>query len=66
MPDYQHGGDDPYTLMPKTYSARELRTIRTTSQHDQRLKILPFGAIRKIKELKLKEKEKQTKHQNSI
>ena len=59
MSDYQHGGDDPYTLMPKTYSARELRTIRTTSQHDQRLKILPFGAIRKIKELKLNHKRRR-------
>ena len=27
MPDYQHGGVDPHTLMPKTYSARVLRTI---------------------------------------
>ena len=65
MPDYQHGGDDPYTLMLKTYSARELRTIRTTSQHDQRLKILPFGAIRKIKELKRNRKRRRRNKQNT-
>ena len=57
MPDYQHG--DPYTLMPKTYSAKELKAIRTMCQHDQRLKILPFGAIRRIKELKLNHKKKR-------
>ena len=62
MPDYQHGGDDPYTLMPKTYSARVLRTIRTTSQHDQRLKILPFGAIKRIKELKLNNKKRRQRN----
>ena len=57
MPDYQHG--DPYTLMPKMYSAKELKAIRTTCQHDQRLKILPFGAIRRIKELKLNHKRRR-------
>ena len=57
MLDYQHG--DPYALMPKTYSAKELKAIRTTCQHDQRLKILPFGAIRRIKELKLNHKRKR-------
>ena len=62
MPDYEHGGDDPYTLMPKTYSERVLRTIRTTSQHDQRLKILPFEAIRRIKELKLNHKRRRRRN----
>ena len=28
MPDYQHGGDDPYTLMPKMYSAKELKDYK--------------------------------------
>ena len=56
MPEYQHGGVDPCTLMPKTYSARVLRTIKAMSQHDQRLKIIPFGAIKRIKELKLNNK----------
>ena len=65
MPDYQHGGDDPYTLMPKTYSARVLRTIRTTSQHDQRLKILPFGAIKRIKELKLNNKKRRQRNRRN-
>ena len=59
MPDYQHGGVDPHTLMPKTYSARVLRTIRAASQHDHRLKILPFGAIKRIKELKLNNKRRK-------
>ena len=49
----------PYTLMPKMYSAKELKAIRTTCQYDQRLKILPFGAIRKIKELKLNRKRRR-------
>ena len=65
MPDYQHGGDDPYTLMPKTYSARVLRTIRTMSQHDQRLKILPFGAIKRIKELKLNNKRRRRRNKRN-
>ena len=62
MPDYQHGGDDSFALMPKTYSAGVLRTIRTASQHDQRLKILPFGAIKRIKELKLNNKKRRRRN----
>ena len=61
MPDYQHGGVrvDPHTLMPKTYSAGVLRTIRAVSLHDHRLKILPFGTIKRIKELKLNNKRRK-------
>ena len=54
MPDYQHVDCD--TLTPKTYSANALKAIRTTCQHDHRLKVLPFGAISRIKELKLNHK----------
>ena len=65
MPDYQHGGDDSFALMPKMYSARVLRTIRTASQHDQRLKILPFGAIKRIKELKLNNKKRRWRNKRN-
>ena len=62
MPDYQYGGVDPHTLMPKTYSAGVLRTIRAASQHDHRLKILPFGTIKRIKELKLNNKRRKQRN----
>ena len=66
MPDYQHGGAGtdfhPPALIPKTYSAEVLRTIRANSLHDHRLKILPFGAIKIIKELKLNNKKKKRRN----
>ena len=57
MLDFQHGDCD--TLTPKTYNANALKAIRTTCQHDHRLKVLPFGAIRRIKELKLNRKRRR-------
>ena len=68
MPDYQHGGvrTDPHALIPKTYSAEVLRTIRATSLHDHRLKILPFGAIKRIKELKLNNKKRKRRNRRKI
>ena len=68
MPDYQHGGvrTDPHALIPKTYSAEVLRTIRATSLHDHRLKILPFGAIKRIKELKLNNKKRKRRNRRRI
>ena len=66
MPDYQHGGAEtdfhPPALIPKTYSAEVLRTIRANSLHDHRLKILPFGAIKIIKELKLNNKKRKRRN----
>ena len=59
----QHTPDSHDPLSHKTiaYSANALKAIRDTCQHDQRLKVLPFGAISKIKELKLNHKRRKNK-----
>ena len=49
------------------YSKHALRTIGKQVQHDQRLKILPFSAIRKIRELRINcKKGKLNKNKNGI
>ena len=50
MPEYKqpsNGGHDWATLKDKTiaYEPNELKQLNTLVQHDQRLKVLPFGAI---------------------
>ena len=59
----QHTPDSHDPLSHKTivYSANALKAIRNTCQHDQRLKVMPFGAISKIKELKLNHKRRKKK-----
>ena len=48
-----NGGQDQTTLKDKTivYEPSKLRQLNTLewAQHDHRLKVLPFGAIRKIR-----------------
>ena len=63
MPDFQHGDQD--TLMPKTiaYEPSVLKNLNTANQHDYRLKILPFGAIKTIRKLRINHKRK-SKHKN--
>ena len=53
--------DDLLSHKTIAYSANALKAIRDTCQHDQRLKVLPFGAISRIKELKLNHKRRKNK-----
>ena len=64
----QHTPDSHDPLSHKTiaYSANALKAIRDTCQHDQRLKVLPFGAISRIKELKLNHKRRKNKQNIQI
>ena len=48
------------------YNANALKAIRNTCQHDHRLKVLPFGAISRIKELKLNHKRRKRKNKQNI
>ena len=59
--DFQHG--DQEALMPKTiaYEPSVLKDLNTANQHDYRLKILPFGAIKTIRKLRINHKRK-SKH----
>ena len=59
MPECQHGNMDSQhgdqdALMPKTiaYEPSVLKNLNTANQHDYRLKILPFGAIKTNKKAK--------------
>ena len=68
MPEFQHGDmDSQYgdqdALMPKTiaYEPSVLKNLNTANQHDYRLKILPFGAIKTIRKLRINCKRK-SKH----
>ena len=45
------------------YSKEALRTIGHQVQHDQRLRILPFGTISAVRNLKLNHKPIKGKHQ---
>ena len=72
MPEYKqlyNGGQDWAALKDKTivYEPRELRQLNTLgwAQHDHRLKVLPFGAIRKIRELRINHKKIKSSIQNS-
>ena len=53
------GSHDPLSHKTIAYSANALKAIRDKCQHDQRLRIMPFGAIQKIKELKLNNKRRK-------
>ena len=59
----QHTPDshDPLSYKTIAYSANVLKAIRDSCQHDQRLKVMPFGAISKIKQLKLNHKRRKRK-----
>ena len=56
--------DDPLSHKTIAYNANALKAIRDTCQHDHRLKVLPFGAISRIKELKLNHKRRKNKQNN--
>ena len=73
MPEYKqlyNGGQDQAVLKDKTivYEPSELRQLNTLGwpQHDHRLKVLPFGAIRKISELRINCKKIKSSIQNRI
>ena len=61
MLDFQHGDQDAF--MPKTiaYEPSALMDLNTANHHDYRLKILPFGAIKTIRKLRINRKRK-SKH----
>ena len=68
MPEFQHGNMDSQhgdqdAHMPKTiaYEPSVLKNLNTANQHDYRLKILPFGAIKTIRKLRINHKRK-SKH----
>ena len=68
MPEFQHGDmdfqyGDQDALTPKTvaYEPSVLKNLNTAGQHDYRLKILPFGAIKTIRKLRINHKRK-SKH----
>ena len=54
---------DPLSCKTIAYSANALRAIWDNHQHDQQFKVLPFGAVRKIRELRINCK--PTKHNNN-
>ena len=64
------GGHDWAALKDKTivYEPSELRQLNTLGlgQHDHRLKVLPFGAIRKIRQLRINCKKIKSSIQNRI
>ena len=70
IPQRQHGHNgslfDPITnasrlLNNKCYSVNALRTIGDQVQHEQRLRILPFGVISRVRSLKLNCKPQKNK-----
>ena len=71
MPDFQHKQHgDQVALKAKhgtiAYEPNALMSMNTADQHDQRLKILPFGAIKRIRELKLNRKRSKHKKKKRI
>ena len=61
-PTLQKGGDLPL----RTYSHDELVWINKATKHDQSYKILPFGAIRAIRSLKLDCRKVKNNKQHNI
>ena len=49
-----------------TYDSTALKTIHSNTKHDQRYKILPFGAITRIRELKINNRLSHKKTQPRI
>ena len=73
MPEYKqlcNGGQDWVALKDKTivYEPSELRQLNTLGwgHHDHRLKVLPFGAIRKIRDLRINHKKIKSSIQSRI
>ena len=71
MPDYkqlQHGGQARVALKDKTivYEPNELKQLNALGHHDHRLKVLPFGAIRKIRELRINHEKIKSSIQDRI
>ena len=44
---------DPLSHKTIAYNANALKAIRDSHQHDQQFKMLPFGAVRKMRELRI-------------
>ena len=71
MLDFQHKQHgDQVALKAKqgtiAYEPNALKSMNTADQHDQRLKILLFGAIKRIRELKFNHKKSKHKKKNRI
>ena len=67
MLDYQHeqhGDRDALKGKTVMYEPNVLRGLDTKHQHDHRLKVLPFGAIKRIRELRLNCKKCKHKKQD--
>ena len=58
MPDFQHGDQDALTPKTIAYEPSVLKNLNTANQHDNRLKILLFGAIKTIRKLRINHKRK--------
>ena len=70
MPEYkhiQHGDQEALKGKTIAYEPSALKQLNAVVEHDQRLRTLPFGAIRKIRELRLNHKKtKSSKHKRKI